>query len=125
MKKRILWFISFVIIFATEFLIAVYCHDDFVRPYVGDVLVVILLYCLARTAFPDKIKLLPLWIFIFACLVEVGQYFNYVELLGFSGNPVMSTIMGTSFALEDIVCYFVGCVFCAIIQIIIKSRKGE
>ncbi len=127
MKKRILWFVAFAVIFAAEALIAVFCHDDFIRPYFGDVLVVILLYCLGRAVFPDTIKLLPLWIFIFACLVEVGQYFNYVELLGFSDNPVMSTVMGTSFAFEDIVCYFVGCALCAAAQYIFKfpKKKGE
>lgn len=127
MKKRILWFISFVVLFAVEAVIAIFCHDNFIRPYVGDVLVVILLYCLVRVAFPDRIKLLSLWIFIFACLVEVGQYFNYVELLGFSGNPVMSTIMGTSFAFEDIVCYFIGCAVCTAGQIYyyFRKKKGE
>lgn len=127
MKKRLLWFSAFLILLATEVCIALYCHDNFVRPYVGDVLVVILLYCLARAFVPDRIALLPLWIFIFACLVEVSQYFNYVELLGFSDNPVISTAMGTSFAFEDIVCYFVGCALCAAGQIIFKfpKKKGE
>ena len=127
MKKRIIWFIAFSVLFAVEAVIALYCHDDFIRPYVGDVLVVILLYCLVRVFFPEKIRLLPLYIFIFACLIEVGQYFNYVELLGFSDNPVMTTIMGTSFAFEDIVCYFIGCALCAVGQIIFKfiRKKGE
>lgn len=127
MKKRLMWFSFFLLLLATEVVIALYCHDDFIRPYVGDVLVVILLYCLANAVVLDKMKLLPLWIFIFACLVEVGQYFNYVELLGFSDNPILSTAMGTSFAFEDIVCYFVGCAICAAGQIIYKfiKKKGE
>ncbi len=127
MKKRIMWLSFFLLLLATEVVIALYCHDDFIRPYVGDVLVVILLYCFAKAVVLDKIKLLPLWIFIFACLVEVGQYFNYVELLGFSDNPIISTAMGTSFAFEDIVCYFVGCAICAVGQIIYKfiKKKGE
>lgn len=128
MKKRILWFAAFLVLLATEVVIALYCFDDFIRPYVGDVLVVILLYCLVRAFFPDRIKLLPLWIFIFACLVEVGQYFNYVELLGFSDNPILSTAMGTSFAFEDIVCYFIGCAICAVGQIIyyfIKKKENN
>lgn len=127
MKKRLMWLSFFLLLLATEVVIALYCHDDFIRPYVGDVLVVILLYCLAKAVVLDKMKLLPLWIFIFACLVEVGQYFNYVELLGFSDNPILSTAMGTSFAFEDIVCYFVGCAICAAGQIIYKfiKKKGE
>ena len=48
---------------ATEVLIALFVHDDFVRPYLGDVLVVPMIFFLLRVAFPERIKLLPLYIF--------------------------------------------------------------
>ena len=44
MKKRIFYIISFLVIFCIEVLIALYVRDNFVRPYVGDVLVVVLVY---------------------------------------------------------------------------------
>ena len=43
-KKRFFNFILFMIFLAIEVLIALYVHDDFVRPYLGDVLVVVVLY---------------------------------------------------------------------------------
>ena len=42
MKKRIFYIISFLVIFCIEVLIALYVCDNFVRPYIGDVLVVVL-----------------------------------------------------------------------------------
>ena len=44
MKKRIFYIISFLVIFCIEVLIALYVCDNFVRPYIGDVLVVVLVY---------------------------------------------------------------------------------
>ena len=38
-----------VFIFVIEVLIALYVHDNFIRPYVGDVLVVILMYCFVKS----------------------------------------------------------------------------
>ena len=47
MKKRILYILTTIILLAVEVLIALYGHDDFVRPYIGDILVVIAMvsYC--------------------------------------------------------------------------------
>ena len=42
MKKRIFYIISFLVIFCIEVLIALYVRDRFIRPYVGDMLVVVL-----------------------------------------------------------------------------------
>lgn len=43
------WYaLAFGLLLLLEALIAVFVHDRFVRPYLGDVLVVVLLYCLAR-----------------------------------------------------------------------------
>ena len=47
MKKRIFYIISFLVIFCIEVLIALYVRDRFIRPYVGDMLVVVLVYSFA------------------------------------------------------------------------------
>ena len=44
--KRIGYAIATVILLLIEVLIAVYVHDAFVRPYIGDVLVVVVIYTL-------------------------------------------------------------------------------
>lgn len=108
-KLRIRYLIIFVLLFIIETLIAIFVHDSFIRPYVGDVLVVVLIYFAVRIIIPMKIKLLPLYIFIFAAGVEVLQYFKLIKLLGLEGNRLAKIILGSTFDIGDIICYFVGC----------------
>ena len=105
-RKRLVYLSLSIIIFLIELFIALFVRDRFIRPYFGDVLVVILVYCAVRVIFPEKPKLLPIYVFIFAVLVEVSQYLDLAELLG--GGVILSTIIGTSFSWIDILCYFVG-----------------
>lgn len=122
-RKRLIFLAVFVFLFFVEVLIALYVHDDFVRPYVGDMIVTVVVWAFARIVFPDRFKLMSLYVMIFAILVEVGQYFNYVDLLGIT-NPILVTMMGTSFAWADIACYAVGCVVAAVADYIIFRKKA-
>lgn len=108
-KFRFVYGSSFVILLITEILIGLYVHDNFVRPYIGDVLVTILICCLCRTVVSKGIRLLPIYVFIFATLVEIAQYFDIVKILRVENSPLLSTIIGTSFSFIDILCYGVGC----------------
>lgn len=123
LKKRIPFLLIFLVLLGTEVLIALYVHDDFIRPYVGDMIVTAVVYCFVRIFVPDGVKLMSLYVMIFAILVEIGQYFNYVELLGFQDNPIISTAMGNSFSWEDIACYAVGCAFCGLFDFIRYKKK--
>ena len=122
MRKRLPYLIATLVILAVEVFIGLFVHDRFVRPFIGDVLVVILIYTFIRIFIPDKVRLLPLYIFIFAVAVEVLQLLKIVEALGLQDNRLMSTIIGTSFDIRDILCYFVGCVICGIWEYV-RYRK--
>lgn len=52
MKKRIFYIISFLVIFCIEVFIALYVRDSFIRPYMGDALVVVLVYSFVRIFIP-------------------------------------------------------------------------
>lgn len=108
-KKRIAYGIATVVLFVIELLIALFVHDKFIRPYVGDVLVVVLIYTFVRMLLPEGVRLLPLYIFLFAAGVEVLQYFKIAEVLGLSDNRILSVVIGSVFDVKDIVCYGVGC----------------
>lgn len=110
MKKRIIYLITTTILLVIEVLIALYLHDDFVRPYVGDALVVIVIYAFVRIFIPEKVKLLPFWIFIFAVAVEILQWFHIVDILGLTDNRFFSVLIGGVFDAKDILCYGVGCI---------------
>lgn len=108
--SRIKYLVAFIIFFIIEVLIAVYVHDDFIRPYVGDILVVILLYCFVKVFVPYKVKLMTLYIFIFSAFVEILQYFKLVEMLGLQDNRFARIVIGSVFDWKDILCYGVGCI---------------
>ena len=108
MKFSIKYFVAFIVILAIEVLIALFVRDDFIRPYFGDVLVVCLIYCFIRMFLSKKVTLLPLYIFLFAVIVEILQYFDIVKLLHLEGNTFARIVIGNSFSFLDIVCYFAG-----------------
>ena len=117
-SKRLAYALATVALILIEVFIAISVHDNFVRPYLGDVLVVIAIYTLIRTFIPNKIKLLPVCVFIFAVIVEVLQYFNIVDILGVSNNRFLSVLIGGVFDLKDIMCYAVGCMLLGIFELL-------
>lgn len=109
-NRRIVYLLIFCGLLAVEVCIALFVNDAFIRPYVGDMLVTLLLCCLCRVIVPNKVRLLPLYVIIFAACVEVSQYFDLVALLGLADNRILSIALGRTFSWMDIVCYGIGCV---------------
>ena len=102
-------------IFCIEVFIALYVRDSFVRPYMGDALVVVLVYSFVRIFIPTGVPRLPFYVFLFACFVEVLQYFQLVETLGIT-NRALRIIW------KDIVCYGAGCIFIFLFEQIFRRR---
>lgn len=109
-KKRLGYMLATLILLGIEVGIALFVRDAFVRPYVGDMLVVIVIYTFVRILVPERVRLLPLYVFLFAVFVEGLQAVQIVELLGFSAYPFFSILIGATFDVKDIICYAVGCI---------------
>ena len=122
-KKRGKYILIFIIIFAIEVIIARYVHDKIIRPYIGDILVVICLYTFSKSIFLDKIKRLSLYVLICAVIVEILQYFNYAQIL-FGDNKIMKTLLGSSFDIKDILCYVMGYLIIILVERSLNRRKG-
>lgn len=122
-KQRITYIIIFVLLLAVEVLIAAFVRDDFVRPFVGDVIVVMLVCAFLRIFVPYKIKLMPVYATIFAVTVELLQYFDFVKILGLENNPVISTALGRTFDIKDIVCYIIGGALFFAAETIFRRKK--
>jgi len=111
MKFNLKYFLIAIAIFILEVLIATKLKDIFfVRAYLGDVFVVMLMYYFIKAFFDFNPAKLIIGIFIFSCMIEFAQYFHFGELMGFKNNRMMMIILGNSFSWIDIVCYFAGCV---------------
>ena len=107
------YFIYALLLLLVEIFIAMYIRDAIVRPYFGDFLVVILLYCIVRSVLNFQTTPIALAVLLFSYLIETLQYFKIVQILGLDGYPLATTIIGTSFAWCDILAYTLG--FLAII----------
>jgi hypothetical protein len=102
------YFFLTVLLFITEVLIALFIHDNFVRPYAGDYLVVVLIYCFFMSFVSAPVWKIALATLLFSYLIETLQYFNLVGILGLQHSRIANIIIGNSFAWADILAYTLG-----------------
>ena len=107
-KKYFIWALALL---GAELLIAtVFSSMGFIRGYIGDVLVVILLYYLVLSFVKVKHKDKLIWgIFVFAVAVEVMQYLGVATYLGFTRGSLGYILLGNHFSWGDILSYAIGC----------------
>ena len=102
------YFYLTVLLFLIEVCIAVFIDDQFIRPFIGDVLVVILLYCFVKSLWKIRSNVAALSIFVFACVIEGFQYLNLIDRLGLRQYKLLAIILGTTFDWKDIFAYALG-----------------
>ncbi|BDW82705.1 membrane protein [Erythrobacter sp. Dej080120_24] len=91
-----------------EIVIALFVRDNFVRPVLGDVLAVMLVYC-AVLAIVDLPRILAaVFAFLEGVVIEAMQYLDALTALGLQHNPVARVVLGTTFSWGDIVAYAAG-----------------
>lgn len=106
------YFLAFIFLLIVEILIAIFIKDEFIRPYLGDFLVVILIYCfvMAISKLPVFRGLLVVLLFSFA--VEFFQLINIMKVLQYQPPKIVMTVLGSSFSLWDLFAYVVGLSTC-------------
>lgn len=97
-----------LLIFCVEVLIALYIHDSFVRPYLGDVLVVILIYCFVKSFVKLPVLTAATSVLLFAFIVEFLQYLDIVNKLHLEKSKLARIVIGTSSSWIDLLTYVVG-----------------
>lgn len=108
LKFNLRYFFATLILLFTEICIALFIHDSFIRPYIGDLLVVVLIYCLVKSFFNFRPVPIAIGVLIFSFIVEALQFFKVVELLGVQDSKVARIVIGTSFSWEDLIAYVAG-----------------
>ena len=93
MKIRISYAIAALALFGIEVCIALFARDDFVRPFVGDVLVVILIHCAVRILSPAKPRLLAVYVFA----IKESKDKSMAFLLNFIVYYIVFTVLETWF----------------------------
>ncbi len=102
------YFLVSLLLFGIEIAIALFVHDSIIRPYIGDLLVVILLYCFLKTFIRIGVTKAGIGVLLFAYSIETLQYFNLVDLLGLTHNQLAKIVIGSSFSWTDLISYTFG-----------------
>jgi hypothetical protein len=123
LKFNRFYFILAVILFGIEILIAKFAHDQIIRPYFGDLLVVILIYCFVKSFLNTPVLITALCVLTFSYTIEILQYFNIVEKLGLGNSKIARIVIGTSFEWIDLVAYTLGIGLVILLENSIRKRK--
>jgi len=107
-------------LFIVLILIALFVHDQFIRPFVGDVLVVVWMYLFFKSFLDVNNYKLASYVLVFACSVEVAQYFELVKMLGLQDITAARIIIGSTFDYLDLLAYVIGWI---LIVAVTKSRE--
>lgn len=114
-------------LFLIELGIALFAHDSFVRPILGDVLVIPFVYCSVAAFLDVRPTWLAVGVFAFACAIEFGQRENLVARLGLEESPLARTLLGTSYSSLDLLAYALGAVLTVATHLLLRwldARRG-
>jgi hypothetical protein len=103
-------------LFITEVLIGAFMHDRLIRPFGGDLLIVILIYCFVKSFVNTPWFKTALATLLFAYAVEFSQYLNLLGLLGWQNSKLAAILLGHSFSWGDMLCYTIGTLIVMIIE---------
>lgn len=120
-KFDVPYFITFLILFIIEVLIAIFLKDGFIRHTFGDFLIVIMLYCFFKTFIKNNSYLIALAVLIIAFIVEFLQLFNLLQFLNLQNNSIAKIVLGTTFQISDLIAYTLGIITILLFENITKA----
>ena len=118
------YFLLALSLLGIEAYIGIYMPDTIIRPYGGDFLVVILLYCLVKSFINSRVLLTAAWVLVFAYTIEISQYFHMVSILGLQRFKLATLLLGTSFSFIDLLTYTLGILLVIIVENLRVSLKN-
>ncbi len=122
-NKRLYYFLGFLFLLFIEILIARFVSDSFMRPYLGDFLVVILIYCFLMWI--SRISVLKglIIVLMFSFAVEFFQLINIVKVLQHQPPKIVMIILGSSFSVWDLLAYKLGIFLVSLLEILFPSAE--
>ncbi|WP_109806617.1 DUF2809 domain-containing protein [Sphingosinithalassobacter portus] len=120
MRVRWGYALAALAVFLIEVAIALYVHDGFVRPLLGDTLAVILVYCGLRTMLPIGVRTAALSALAIAFAIEFSQLIGLADMLGLTHGSPWRLVIGSHFDWRDLIAYAVGVAVIALIERLIS-----
>ncbi|MBO4878253.1 MAG: DUF2809 domain-containing protein [Ruminococcus sp.] len=131
MKKRVRtgMLIASAILFIVELIIAIIALTFKIPVFydLGDILLMVLLYTMWRTVFPDKPKysaLIPTAILLFASGIEVLQFWDFCDRMHIT-NEFLRLCIGTGKSVSDFFCYIAGVMPCYITEFLLHTKADK
>lgn len=111
MKRRIFYSLLTIGCFAIcALIVAFFSQNQFIRGFIGDVVIIFLIYFLIKVFFDVKPFKLALLTLVSAFTVELLQYFSIINLLGLEHSKIARIVIGSVFDPLDLLAYFTGAV---------------
>lgn len=111
-----------IILFLIEIAIAMLHFNNFTRGFVGDVLVILLLYSFLKIFIKNNILKTALFVLAFAYSVELLQFFKLAEIFNIK-SEILLVIIGCVFDLWDLVAYTLGFLIILLIEKIFLKNE--
>ena len=115
--RRSIYALAAIAVFAIEIVIALFAHDRFVRPYLGDSLAVVLVYLVLRAVTQMRMRAAIAMALAIAIPIEFGQLFGLVGALGLGASRVARIVLGGGFDPMDFLAYSAGAIGILAIEI--------
>jgi hypothetical protein len=119
------YFLLAILLLIAEIYIGLYVHDAFLRPYGGDFLIVILMYCFLKAFLNLRSVMLAISVLLFSYLVEWTQYFQLIYKLGLEDSLLAHLILGSTFHWMDMVAYTFGIGLVLAIEIASTEKAAD
>jgi hypothetical protein len=124
MNPRAAYALAALAIFAIEVIIALFVRDHFVRPYLGDVLAVALVYLVFRASgFSRRIS--AILTLLIATAIEMTQAFDLLGATGLGDNAIARIVLGGAFDPVDFACYAAGLLLVICIETAVKAARRK
>jgi len=103
-------FLLFAMIFAIVVIIALFFRDPWIRPLLGDVLIVMVIAYFIHAFVALPLRRIAIGTLIFAYFVEFLQYLKLIDRLGWQNSQLAHLTIGSTFDWRDLVAYTIGVV---------------
>ncbi|MGI4736349.1 MAG: DUF2809 domain-containing protein [Janthinobacterium lividum] len=124
LPSQVNWLYGAGCLLSVEVFIAAFLHDRIVRPYVGDLLAVIFLYCLVRSVAEVPARPAILAVLVVAYVIEISQYFHLTTHLGVGHSRVALLVLGSHFSWVDMGMYTLGALGLVGLEQVLAARRG-
>ncbi len=95
-------------------------HDNFVRPYVGDVLAIVFVYIALRAIAPLGLTSAITVTLAIALAIEIAQALDLRAALGLANNELARTVLGGAFDWLDLAAYAAGALLVVVAERVLR-----